>query len=116
MTAPLSTGFLDVPDRTWLNTAHQGRLPVVAAEAAHEAVDWKLTPHELTAERCQGVPSRRRSALARLVDSAADEIVLANSASYGLHAIANSYPWAEGDEVLVMAGDFPSDILPWLTL
>ena len=116
MTQPLSPAFLDVPDRTWLNTAHQGKLPLAAAEAAHEAVDWKLAPHELTAERFLEVPSRLRAVLARLVHSPPDEIVLANSASYGLHAIAGAYPWAEGDEVLVMAGDFPSDILPWLTL
>jgi hypothetical protein len=33
-----------------------------------------------------------------------------------LHLIANSYPWRAGDEILVMAGDFPSDILPWLMI
>jgi selenocysteine lyase/cysteine desulfurase len=51
-----------------------------------------------------------------LVNAPVDEIVLANSASYGLHLIANSYPWRAGDEMLVMAGDFPSDILPWLMI
>ena len=43
-----------------------------------------------------------------------EEVVLANSASYGLHVIASAYPWKAGDEILVVAGDFPVNILPWL--
>ena len=108
------TGFGDFGGRIWLNTAHQGPLPLVAANEAHEAIAWKLAPYELTGERFDDVPLRLRGALARLVNVPADEIVLANSASYGLHLIANGYPWKKGDEILVMAGDFPSDLLPWL--
>jgi cysteine desulfurase / selenocysteine lyase len=116
MTAPLSSGFGDFDGRAWLNTAHQGALPLAAAAAAREAIGWKLAPHKLTTARFQDVPDRLRGALAALVNAQPEEIVLANSASYGLHAIANAFPWSGGDEVLVMAGDFPSDILPWLTL
>jgi cysteine desulfurase / selenocysteine lyase len=116
MSGRLSNGFGDFAGRVWLNTAHQGAMPVAAAKAAEEAVGWKLDPHELTVERFEGVPRRLRSVLATLVNARADDIVLANSASYGIHLIANAYPWAAGDEILVVQGDFPSDILPWLTL
>jgi len=102
--------------RTWLNCAHQGPLPKVAAEAAREAIAWKQAPFELTGERFSGVPARLRGALARLVNAPEEEIILGNSASYGLHLIANGIPWKEGDEVLVVDGDFPSDVLPWLGL
>lgn len=51
-----------------------------------------------------------------LVGGDADDVVLANSASYGLHLIANGLHWRTGDEVLVMDSEFPSDILPWLRL
>lgn len=113
---------LDVQDQfglgnsVWLNTAHQGALPISAAAAAKRAVDWKVTPEELTTERFATVPGRLRTALARLIGSAEDQIALANSASYGLHLIANALPWKPGDEVIVMATDFPSDVLPWLML
>jgi cysteine desulfurase / selenocysteine lyase len=100
----------------WLNTAHQGALPLKAAAAAKQAVDSKVTLTDLTNESFAEVPGRLRTALARLIASNEDEIVLANSASYGLHLIANSLPWRQGDEVVVMATDFPSDILPWLML
>src|SRR5215470_12152947 len=47
--------------KTWLNCAHQGPLPRVAAEEACEAVTWKVRPFELTAERFAEVPARRRA-------------------------------------------------------
>lgn len=107
-------GFGDFAGRTWLNTAHQGALPLSAAQEAQEAVTWKLAPHELTGARFDGVPRRLRTALGAIINAPPDDIVLGNSASYGLHLIANAYPWHAGDEVIVMSGDFPSDILPWL--
>jgi selenocysteine lyase/cysteine desulfurase len=111
-----SGAFGPFHDRTWLNCAHQGPLPRVAVQEAHEAIAWKMAPHELTSERFNSVPARLRSALARLIGASAEEIILANSASYGLHLLANGIPWRPGDEILLVAGDFPSDILPWLRL
>ena len=102
--------------RVWLNCAHQGPLPRVAAAAAREAIDWKTAPHRLTGERFAEVPRRLRRLLGRLIGAPEDDIILANSASYGLHLLANGFPWRDGDEVLAMQGDFPSDILPWLGL
>src|SRR5438067_2264097 len=102
--------------RVWLNCAHQGPLPRAAAEEAREAIAWKVCPFELTAERFAGVPARLRRALGRLIGAPADEVILGNSASYGLHLLANGFPWEEGDEVLLVRGDFPSVLLPWLGL
>lgn len=103
-------------DVTWLNCAHQGALPRVSANEAREAVEWKVCPSALTQERFNDVPARLKHALARLLNASPDEIVLGNSASYGLHLLANGIPWREGDEILLVRGDFPSVILPWLGL
>jgi selenocysteine lyase/cysteine desulfurase len=101
----------------WLNTAHQGRLPKRAALALAEAVQWKLHPQMLAAsDRFSEVPARLRRALALVLGAGEGEVVLANSASYGLHLVANGLALAPGDEVMVPANDFPSDILPWLLL
>lgn len=102
--------------RVWLNCAHQGPLPRVAAEEAHEAIAWKIRPAELTAERFAAVPARLRLALARLIGAPGDEIILGNSASYGLHLLANGLTWKAGEEILLVRGDFPSVLLPWLML
>lgn len=117
MTERFRTEFALEEDSVWLNTAHQGRLPRSAAAALAEAVEWKLHPAELTAsERFSAVPARLRRALARLLGAREEDVVLANSASYGLHLIARGLPLEAGDEVVVAANDFPSDILPWLPL
>jgi cysteine desulfurase/selenocysteine lyase len=101
----------------WLNTAHQGRLPRRAAAALAEAVRWKLHPEQLAGpDRFSKVPSRLRGALARVLGAREDDVVLANSASYGLHLVANGLELGPGDEVVVPANDFPSDVLPWLSL
>jgi len=104
----------DLDDRiVWLNSAHQSALPRASADAAAEAVRWKARPWELTTERFTGVPAALRSALGRLIGAPADEIMLANGASFGLHTLALGLDLVAGDEVLVMRGDFPSNILPW---
>ena len=112
----ISDGFSDFGGRIWLNCSHQGALPDVAAEAAQEAIRWKRSPSELTSERFVEVPRRLRHLLAELIGVEADDVIPANGASYGLHLLANGLPLESGDEVLLMAGDFPSNILPWLNL
>ena len=92
-------GFGDWGGRVWLNTAHQGALPLAAAQEARDAIGWKTHPFELTQERFNDVPGRLRDALGRLTGVAGEEIILANSASYGLNLIASAYPWQPGDEV-----------------
>lgn len=113
---PIHDQFDSLGERVWLNTAHQGALPKVAAEAAQEAVDWKQKPWDLTLERFTNVPEYLRLRIALLLDVPGDEIVLANSSSYGIHLLANGYPWGAGDEALVVRGDFPSTYLPFLGL
>ena len=100
---------------TWISCSHQGALPKVAQDAALEAMSWKIAPHRLT-DQFQQVPLRLRTALGRLINVPTEDVIVANSASYGLHLVANAMPWQSGDEVLLVKGDFPSDILPWLGL
>jgi selenocysteine lyase/cysteine desulfurase len=116
MSLDVIAAFSELAGRVWLNCAHQAPLPKLARAEAEEAVAWKAAPWEMTTERFSGVPRRLKQAIGRLINAPAEEIILANSASYGLHLIANGFQWKAGDEVLVMRGDFPSDILPWLGL
>jgi len=102
--------------RIWLNCAHQGPLPRVAFEAAQEALFWKIAPHRIADDAFNSVPLRLKNALARLINAPAEDIILGNSTSYGLHLLANGIPWRAGDEVLLVEGDFPANILPWLGL
>lgn len=78
--------------------------------------ELKVAPHRIADDDFSDIPGRLRSLLARLVGGKPDHIVLGNSTSYGLHLIANGLPWADGDEVLVVAGDYQATVLPWKRL
>jgi selenocysteine lyase/cysteine desulfurase len=102
--------------RIWLNTAHQGPLPRAAVAAAHEAAELKAAPHRLADDAFTALPERLRGLLAGLIGADPEHVVLGNSTSHGLHLIANGLAWSEGDEVLVLAGDYPATVLPWQRL
>jgi len=38
------------------------------------------------------------------------------SATYGLHLLSNGLEFKAGDEIVLLQNDFPTDILPWLSL
>jgi selenocysteine lyase/cysteine desulfurase len=102
--------------RVWLNTAHQGPLPQPAADSARAAIEDKLDPHRIDDEVFLAVPARLRALLARLIGARSEEIVLANSTSYGLHLLAHGLALQPGDEVLVAENEFPATVFPWLPL
>lgn len=105
------------PERVWLNASHQGPLPDVAAREVARMVEWKQRPHHLsTPAPFTEIPERLRSALAAVVGASTGQVALANSSSYGIHLVANGLGLRAGDEVIVAANDFPSDILPWTRL
>jgi cysteine desulfurase / selenocysteine lyase len=112
----LSTEFDVLGERAWLNTAHQGAIPRRAAEAGHAAIERKRAPWTMAPDSWEVVPRRVRTALARLIGARAEDIVLATSASYGIELLARTLPLEAGDEVLLVDGDFPATIYPWLPL
>ena len=116
MSQPLSDEFDGLAGRAWLNCAHQGPLPRRAVEAAEASIERKRSPWLMEPEQWAQVPRRLRAAIAPLIGARAEDVVLANSASYGLELLARTLPLEAGDEVLLVDGDFPATIYPWLPL
>ncbi len=116
MTHNYSEDFGPFDSRIWLNCAHQGPLPRVAVNAVQEALTLKVAPHRIADESFFTVPQRLKRALGKFIGAPAEDIILGNSTSYGIHLLANGIPWQTGDEVLLVEGDFPASILPWLGL
>jgi cysteine desulfurase/selenocysteine lyase len=108
--------FGSFDDRVWLNTAHRGPLPRAAVDACAVAAQLKAAPHRIAEETFTDVPERLRHLLADLVGGRPNEVVLGNSTSHSLHLIANGLRWQAGDEVLLVRGDYPATLLPWLRL
>lgn len=61
------------------------------------------------------VEATRQSA-AKLINASPDEIALVNSTTAGINLVANGLDWQEGDNVVVLADEFPSNLYPWMNL
>ncbi len=59
---------------------------------------------------------RLRNLTAELINSEPDEIGLVPNTSFGINMISEGYPWQPGDNVVMPAGEFPSNVYPWLHL
>lgn len=114
--APYAGDFGPFGNRIWLNTAHQGPLPKPAVEAAHRAIAERISPHKIGDADFFEAPARLRRAIAQLISASPEDVILGNSTSFGLDLLANAMPWKASDEVLLVCGDFPADITPWLLL
>jgi len=102
--------------RIWLNVAHQGPLPRRARQALERVATDKTAPHRMSDESFGEVPAALKRALSAFIGAPAEEIILGNSTSYGLHLLAQGIKWQDGDEVLLVAGEFPATVVPWLWL
>ncbi len=104
------------PQHTWLNVASEGPLPKIAVAALQEAIAWKQSPHLLTIPKFQQVPLELKKTIAQLLHVEAQDVILGNSATYGLHLLSHGISFKPGDEIILLQNDFPTDILPWLSL
>jgi cysteine desulfurase / selenocysteine lyase len=112
----LTTEFGPFGDRVWLNCAHQGPLPRAAAEAAQQAVTEKQTPHLIQDDAFWEGPARLKELIGWLINAPTSEVILGNSTTYGLNLLVQGLPWQEGDEILLIDGDFPATVVTWLPL
>jgi cysteine desulfurase/selenocysteine lyase len=104
------------PQHTWLNVSSEGPLPKAAVQALQEAIEWKSAPHLLTIPKFQQVPLELKKTIAKLIHVEKEDVILGNSATYGLHLLANGLEFKREDEIILLQNDFPTDILPWLSL
>ncbi len=62
------------------------------------------------------IRSHVKTMLADMLHCDADEIALTKNTSDGLLIIANSIPWAEGDNIILFSNEFPANVFPWTSL
>ncbi len=113
---PFVDDFGPFHDKTWINASSIGAMPRVALKAAEEAIKLNLQPYRLSEAVFVESPKQLKTALGKLIGAPEEEIILGNSATYGIHLWANGIPLRKGDEVLLVKGDFPASILSWLYL
>ena len=57
-----------------------------------------------------------RATAARLIGAKPSEIGLVPNTTTGISLVAEGYPWREGDNVVTLANEFPSNQYPWMNL
>ena len=105
--------FEDFDGLTYLNSASQGPLPRSTVEAVRNILPLKAFPNRIPDHILFSLPNTIRSALAPWIGAEPEEIFLGSGAAHGVAVAALGFPWAPGDEVVVAANDFPSNIFNW---
>jgi cysteine desulfurase/selenocysteine lyase len=57
-----------------------------------------------------------RVVAANLVGAGVEEIALVPNTTSGISLVAEGFPWREGDNVVTLDNEFPSNLYPWLNL
>lgn len=55
-----------------------------------------------------------RQTAAELINASPDEIALVRSTTEGINLVAEGLDWRDGDNVVVLADEFPSNLYPWM--
>lgn len=105
-----SEAFVLQNDALYLDCAAQGPLLRCVHAAGLAAIEALARPTQPTPPEQR---ERARSLLAQLFDGDADGVALVPSAAFGLASAANSLPLEAGEAVLVLEGQFPSNLLCW---
>jgi len=101
-------------EAVYLNAASEGPLPRRAKEALLAVLDKKSQPFRVGGEEYFQVPRRTRELCACLVGCLPEEIALTTGAGAGVNLAAFGLPLEAGDEVLLLKGDFPALLNPFL--
>jgi selenocysteine lyase/cysteine desulfurase len=86
-------------------------LAAVSAGAALKSTPWNYEPADFFTHA-----ERARSAFADVAGCNTDAVALVPSASYGLAVAARNLSVAKGQRILVLAGQFPSNVYVWREL
>jgi cysteine desulfurase / selenocysteine lyase len=57
-----------------------------------------------------------RKLAARLLAADEAEVALVHSTTEGIGLVAEGYPWKDGDNVVTLENEFPSNLYPWMNL
>ena len=89
---------------------------VARAVQEHLALAQRM-PFDRMRDQFTSLGSELRERAARLINAArTDEIVPMPNTAEGINTAANSLPLRAGDNVLVLDGDYPAVVYPWLNL
>ena len=100
-------------DVCYLNAAYMTPQPRAVVEAAMHGAKQRSEPWAITPEHFFRDVELLRAAFARQVSCDADNVAIVPSAGYGVSAAACNLPLGNGDVVLALENQFPSNYYAW---
>ena len=106
--------LFEIPDDiVYLNCAYMSPQLRQAREIGEGAVSRKSRPWELTPDDFFEEAEEVRTLFARLVGGDADGVAIVPSVSYGISVAAANVPVGEGQKILILEDQFPSNVYAW---
>lgn len=102
-------------ERVYLATAAYGPGPTTVVEATKNAIDqWAGGGFDW--QEWEAEAEKARTAFARIIQAEAEEIALLPSVSLAAAQVARGLSWNEGDNLVIGASHFRSNLFPWMQL
>jgi selenocysteine lyase/cysteine desulfurase len=107
-------GLFDVPSEVaYFNTANMSPMLRTVREAGIAAIERRAEPWRIASVDWFTDVERLRDAYARIVGVESDGIALIPATSYGLAVAARNIEATDGDQVVVLADEYPSNHYTW---
>jgi selenocysteine lyase/cysteine desulfurase len=117
MLLPSQRSLFEIPDEvTWLNCAYMSPQLRSVRKAGEEALGRKAHPWLVRPEDFFTESELLRRLFAQLIQADAEGVALIPSVSYGMAVVAANLSVREGQRILVLAEEFPSNLYPWRDL
>jgi selenocysteine lyase/cysteine desulfurase len=114
---PCQRHLFDIPDEVaYLNCAYMSPLMKSALEAGIAGLARKAHPWQITPDQFFTGAEEFRTTAAQLLRCSADCIAIVPSASYGIATAARNLPIHNGQSILVLDEQFPSNYYGWQRL
>jgi len=99
---------------TYLNAAYLGPMPVKSKQNVEMVAARMLDPAFYPHSEWRGIPDKLREKFAALLGGKPEQVAISTSVSELMSHIADGADLKAGDEVILMEGDYPSVVLPWM--
>lgn len=98
----------------YLNGAYMSPQLKSVEKIGHESISKKCLPHEISGDDFFENTDKLKQVYSKLIDvDDYQKIAIIPAVSYGVATVANNIKLKEGDEILVVGEQFPSNIYSW---
>jgi selenocysteine lyase/cysteine desulfurase len=106
--------LFEIPeDIVYLNCAYMSPQLRPAREVGEKTISRKSRPWEITPDDFFEDAEEIRALFARLVGGDADGVAIIPSVSYGISIAAANVPVREGEKIIILEDQFPSNVYAW---